>query len=124
MIENIVYYQVVLPGGKGINVDRAVGLIHGWDDKKIHRLTCHFHAEGKSIPENSISGGTVQLHYPMRTYAVVLNVFRNESPLTVMYDETTTEGQITTQHELVGKRDLATNEFDESSDVIYRRFKN
>ena len=122
MIQNIVKYQIVLPGGKENKVNRAVGFIHGWDDKKIHRLTCHFHAENKPILENSVSTGTIHLHYPINIFGTILNVIRNESPILVMYDEITSEGQIMTEHETVGKCD--TEDDVETSNLIYRKIKN
>ena len=123
MIQNIVKYQVVIPGGKEKIVDRAVGFIHGWDDKRIHRLTCHFHTKRRVMPENTLSGNTVHLHYPIRIFGTILDVFRKEKPITVVYDETTTEGQIMTDHEMVGKHDNAVKEVD-TADIIYRKYKN
>ena len=112
MIKNIIHYQIVLPGGKEKQVQRAVGFIHGWDEKKIHQLTCHFHEQGYPIPENCLNDVTLQLHYPMRYFSLLLDVFRNETPLLVMYDKNTNEGQIMTQHELVGKGDTADDVLD------------
>jgi len=123
MIQYIIKYQVVLPGGKEKANGRAVGFIHGWDDKRIHSVTCHFHTKRQAIPENSISGNTIHLHYPIKIFGVILDVFRNESPIVVMYDETTSEGQVMTEHELVGKGDIGDNEVD-TADIIYRKIKN
>jgi hypothetical protein len=106
MIKNIIHYQIVLPGGKEKEVPRAVGFIHGWDEENTHHLTCHFHEQGYPIPENSLDDSKLQLHYPMRYFSLLLDVFRNETPLLVTYDAITNEGQIMTQHELVGKGDI------------------
>lgn len=107
MIKNIKHYQIVLPGGKEKQVQRAVGFIHGWDEENVHQLTCHFHESGYPIPENSLEGGVLQIHYPMKYYSLLLDVFRNETPLMAMYNENTNEAQIRTEHELVGKGDIA-----------------
>ena len=122
MIHYIKHYQISLPAGKEVSKSRAVGYIHGWDKEKIHRLTCHFHAQGCNIPENDIRDKTVQLHYPMRNFSIIRDIFRNESPLTVVYDERTNEGQIMTHHERVGKGDIEDEEFD-MENIVVRRYR-
>ena len=112
MIKNIIHYQIVLPGGKEKKTQRAVGFIHGWDAEKTHQLTCHFHEQGHTIPENSFDDKALQLHYPMKYFSLFLDVFRNETPLLAMLDESTNEGQIMTQHELVGKGDIEYDNFE------------
>ena len=58
----------------------------------------------------------------MRNFVIIRDIFRNESPLTVVYDERTKEGQVMTQHERVGKGDIEDEEFD-MENIIVRRYK-
>ena len=106
MLQTISHYKVVLPAGRQQSFNRATAFVHGWNEDNLHRLTCHFHPDGNMIPENDMSNGIVHLHYPMSDFSIVIDLFRNESPIMNVYDPETREGQIMTEYEPIGQGEI------------------
>jgi hypothetical protein len=96
-------YMVVLYG-KDASGGGLAAFIHCYYNGKIV-MTCEFHHDGSTLPENRNAGGRVWLTYHWSHFDAVIDVLRNEKPLYCGFIESTKVGYISTQQEPVGEGD-------------------
>jgi hypothetical protein len=66
--------------------------------------TLYFYKVGASIPANSkTSSGQLYLRYRESMLAQIVDTLRNESPLTIWFNDTSLQGGLYTGKELVGE---------------------
>ena len=78
-------------------------VIHCYESSVI-KGTLYFYKVGTSIPANSkISTGALYLNYSISMFSSVVDILRNEGPLSIWYTDTNKNGGLTTDKELVGE---------------------
>jgi hypothetical protein len=98
-------YSVVLYG-KGQEGGDLVAYIHCFNDGK-NVASCEFYRDATALPSNRYQDGKIWLTYEWSQFEAVLDVLRNETPVSVEFTDSTKVGYITT--------DVSTTSSNESS---------
>ncbi|MBT8254119.1 MAG: hypothetical protein HKN00_00135 [Flavobacteriaceae bacterium] len=78
--------------------------IHGYDKNEKHVLTCVFFEQPDAVlPENKMVDGVVSMYFTIAKFCLVLDLFRNESPVKFMYDTDGKDCTLITEKEPVGE---------------------
>ncbi|MBT8257656.1 MAG: hypothetical protein KJO49_04230 [Bacteroidia bacterium] len=100
--ENILHYKVDIRSGRF--AANFPAYIHGYNKKDKHILTCVFFENLESVlPENKRVDAVVTMYFYMNKFSLVLDIFRNESPLKIVYDTKGKDCTLITELEPVGE---------------------
>jgi len=95
-------YKVDIRSGR--YAENFPAYIHGYDKQDRYVLSCvFFEKEDAVLPENRNEDKVVYLYFHISKYHIVLDLFRNESPLKFVYDSDGKECTILTSKEPVGE---------------------
>ncbi|GEM_PF-5073871 len=87
-------YSVILYG-KGQSGGDLAAYIHCYkDNRKV--ASCEFYRDGTALPSNRYQDGNIWLTYEWSQFEAVLDVLRNETPVSVEFIDSTKVGYITT----------------------------
>lgn len=102
--KHIWHYQVEIRSGRyAVNFP---AYIHGYDKEQNHILTCVFFEKEEAIlPENKMADGILNMYFYMSKFRLVLNLFRNESPVKFMFDSDGKGCNLITRTEPVGQNE-------------------
>lgn len=79
--------------------------IHLYLDER-YQATLRFYRDGATMPPNSVnSSGQVTIYFRSRRFSEVIDILREESPVTIYLDTQTLTAIIYTGHELVGEEE-------------------
>ena len=103
--ERILHYKVDIKSGRF--AANFPAYIHGYNSDGTHVLTCVFFEKLNSIlPDNKRVDGVVSMYFYMTKYSMVLDLFRNESPIKIVYDSKGKDCTLITEKEPVGEGEL------------------
>lgn len=104
--QRILHYKVDIKSGRF--AANFPAYIHGFDESGAHVLTCVFFENLNAIlPENKRVDGVVSMYFYMNKFSMVLDIFRNESPLKIIYDSKGKDCTLITELEPVGEGELS-----------------
>ncbi len=101
----ILHYKVDIKSGRF--AANFPAYIHGYDESGRHVLTCVFFENPNSIlPENKMVDDVVSMYFYMNKFSMVVDIFRNESPIKIIYDSRGKDCTLITEKEPVGEGEI------------------